>query len=79
MQGYFRRAEALKAMLDSSQKPKRAPGTYADIVKDYLESHTLLANVETFCLAVILTIDKGQCSLVEGVCIALCTYKVLTV
>ncbi len=60
MQGYFRRAEALKAMLESPNKSTPPPGTYKNVVKDYLQSHAYQSNVDTFLNAVHVAIDEGE-------------------
>lgn len=50
-QGYFRRAEALKGILTNSQDG-RAPGTYKDVVRDYVRCHKLHSNLDAFFNAV---------------------------
>ncbi len=60
LQGYFRRGEALRAMLESRYKSTPPPGTYKNVVKDYLESHAYEANADTFLNAIKLVINKSK-------------------
>lgn len=58
-QGYFLRAEALKALID--QDGKRRLGTsHVDVVKDYLKSHSIQANVKVYCQAIYVAVGHGK-------------------
>ena len=59
-QGYFRRAEALKAMLSAPKQYQSLPGSFQEVVKDYVKTHTLEPNVEALCQAIILAISHGK-------------------
>ncbi len=55
--GYFRRAEALRNLLESSSSSQ---GTHTDLVKDYLKCHSLQSNVEAFCKAVVVAVEQSK-------------------
>ena len=56
--GYYRRAEARKALIRTSMDY----GDCTDVVKDYLKCHEILQPcTEAFCQAVILAVKYGEC------------------
>ena len=67
-QAYFRRAEALRALLQSSNGSGggggggggRKPGKFSDVVADYCHCHKLKQNLESFCLAIILAVNHSE-------------------
>lgn len=55
--GYFRRAEALRNMLESSSTDQ---GTHKDLIKDYLKCHSLQNSVDTFCKALEVAVEQSK-------------------
>jgi len=56
--GYFRRAEALRMMLETS--PNATGGNHMDLVKDYMKCHSLQSNVDAFCKAVVIAVEHSK-------------------
>lgn len=54
--GFYRRAEALRALLPGA----RDLGTYVDVVRDYIKCHTLQQNVEAFSQAVQVAVEHSK-------------------
>ena len=55
--GYFRRAKSLRLMLETASTDH---GTHMDVAKDYLMSHSLHANIETFCKAIVIAVEHSK-------------------
>lgn len=56
--GYYRRAEAVKALMQTTSEY----GGSVEVVKDYLKCHDLQTCLEAFCQAVVLAVKHGECS-----------------
>ena len=47
-------------MLNAPKEFESLPGSYQDVVKDYVQSHILQQNVEAMCYAIVLAIDHSE-------------------
>ncbi len=55
-------------MLQSSRETTPPPGTFTDVVNDYMHSHAHQENVEVFCTAIKLALDKSKLVVTQSLC-----------
>lgn len=61
LQGYYRRAEALRKMLENPDLATRVPTgkSFADVVEDYFQSHRKAENVKAIYQAMAVATSHG--------------------